>query len=113
MPLQGLSMPPGRPVARCLMTAGITPKKTAPRLPHHPQDTGSAERGRDSVITQNSHTERGTMATTQRSTVVGVFEDRRHADQAVADLKKAGFRDDQIGVAMRHTEGPTDATAAD
>jgi len=55
------------------------------------------------------------MAAKQRSTVVGVFEDRRHADQAVADLKKAGFRDDQIGVAMRHTEGSiaTDATTAD
>jgi uncharacterized protein (TIGR02271 family) len=44
------------------------------------------------------------MTAKQRSTVVGVFEDRRHADQAVADLKKAGFRDDQIGVAMRHDE---------
>jgi hypothetical protein len=44
------------------------------------------------------------MAAMQRSTVVGVFEDRRHADQAVAELKKAGFRDDQIGVAMRHAE---------
>jgi len=39
------------------------------------------------------------------STVVGVFEDRRDADQAVADLKRAGFRDDQIGVAMRQSEG--------
>ena len=48
-------------------------------------------------------------AAKQSSTVVGVFEDRRHADQAVADLKKAGFRDDQIGVAMRHAEGSTAA----
>ncbi|WP_165228550.1 YsnF/AvaK domain-containing protein [Aquisphaera insulae] len=47
------------------------------------------------------------MAAKGNSTVVGVFEDRRHADQAVADLKKAGFRDDQIGVAMRQTEGTT------
>src|SRR3954447_22739591 len=47
------------------------------------------------------------MAAKQRSTVVAVFEDRRDADQAVADLKRAGFRDDQIGVAMRHTEGST------
>ena len=49
-------------------------------------------------------------ATSQRSTVVGVFEDRGHADQAVADLKKAGFRDDQIGVAMRHAEGHAGAS---
>jgi len=51
-------------------------------------------------------------AAQKRSTVVGVFEDRRHADQAVAELKKAGFRDDQIGVAMRHTEGMDTATTA-
>jgi len=41
------------------------------------------------------------------STVVGVFEDRRQADQAVAELKRAGFRDDQVGVAMRHDTGST------
>jgi len=45
----------------------------------------------------------------QRSTIVGVFEDRRHADQAVNELRQAGFREDQIGVAMRHAEGTTDA----
>ena len=27
-----------------------------------------------------------------RSTIVGVFEDRGHADQAVSDLIKAGFQ---------------------
>jgi uncharacterized protein (TIGR02271 family) len=51
------------------------------------------------------------MAAKQRSTVVGVFEDRQAADRAVAELKRAGFRDDQIGVAMRHTEGATGVTA--
>ena len=49
------------------------------------------------------------MAAKKHSTVVGVFEDRLHADQAVADLKAAGFRDDQIGVAMRHDREGTDA----
>jgi len=44
-------------------------------------------------------------ATQKRYTIVGVFEDRRHADQAVTELKKAGFRDDEIGVAMRHAHG--------
>src|SRR3954447_284360 len=53
------------------------------------------------------------MAAKQRSTVVAVFEDRRDADQAVAELKRAGFRDDQIGVAMRHTEGSTGAAKTD
>ena len=46
------------------------------------------------------------------STVVGVFEDRVAADKAVAALHKAGFTSDQIGVAMRHTDGST-AEAAD
>jgi len=51
--------------------------------------------------------------TQQRSTVVGVFTDRVHADQAVSELRKAGFREDQIGVAMRHTEALTDATTGE
>jgi len=51
-------------------------------------------------------------AAKKRSTVVGVFEDRAHADQAIAELKRTGFRDDQIGVAMRHAEGMGDAISA-
>src|SRR5512135_1864053 len=43
--------------------------------------------------------------TEQRSTVVGVFEDRRQADTAVQELRQAGFREDQIGVAGRRAEG--------
>ena len=46
----------------------------------------------------------------QKSTVVGVFEDRQQADRAIDELRKAGFRDDQIGVAMRYDEGEFDAT---
>ena len=38
----------------------------------------------------------------QQSTVVGVFEDRMQADRAVDALHRAGFRDDQIGVALRY-----------
>jgi len=51
--------------------------------------------------------------TQQRSTVVGVFTDRVHADQAVSELRNAGFREDQIGVAMRHTDGGADATTGE
>src|SRR5262249_37651106 len=36
-----------------------------------------------------------------QSTVVGVFDDRLQADRAIDELRRAGFRDDQIGVAMR------------
>jgi uncharacterized protein (TIGR02271 family) len=38
------------------------------------------------------------MATKKRSTIVGVFHDPSHAQQAIRDLKEAGFRDDQLGV---------------
>lgn len=44
------------------------------------------------------------MANTQRTTVVGVFEDRQHAQQAVNELRRLGFREDQIGVAARDGE---------
>ena len=49
-------------------------------------------------------------ATKQDYTVVGVFEDRQQANEAVSELLKAGFRQDQIGVAMRHAEGEVGAT---
>ena len=51
------------------------------------------------------------MATTteRQSTVVGVFEDRPQADAAVSELRKAGFREDQIGVASRQAEGEGEA----
>jgi len=52
-------------------------------------------------------------AAQQRSTVVGVFEDRRKADQAVSDLMSAGFRRDQIGVAMRDSEGVSSGANTD
>ena len=51
----------------------------------------------------------------QQSTIVGVFDDRLQADRAVDELRRAGFRDDQIGVAMRYDAGSivaVDATDA-
>jgi hypothetical protein len=38
---------------------------------------------------------------TERDTVVGVFEDRTAAQQAINELKRIGFTDDQIGVMAR------------
>ena len=43
------------------------------------------------------------MATKQNDTVVAAFDDRSHAQLAVQDLKRSGFRDDQIGVAGRNS----------
>jgi hypothetical protein len=53
------------------------------------------------------------MHSQQPSTVVGVFEDRRHADEAVNEILRAGFRDDQIGVARRHDKFKADAVSAE
>ena len=38
---------------------------------------------------------------TGRKTVAGLFRDRRSAEQAIEDLKGAGFSGDQIGIVMR------------
>jgi uncharacterized protein (TIGR02271 family) len=45
------------------------------------------------------------MTRTERQTVVGVFTDRARAQQAINELKQAGFRDDQIGVTARGDHG--------
>lgn len=41
-------------------------------------------------------------ANVSRTTVVGVFQDHFQADQAVSDLRQAGFKDDQIGIVGRN-----------
>jgi len=46
------------------------------------------------------------MNTTPRTTVVGVFSERREAEHAIDDLKRSGFRDDQIGIAARDEQHP-------
>ena len=39
------------------------------------------------------------MTTSDRSTVVGVFEDRAFAERAINELRQAGFSEEQIGFA--------------
>lgn len=47
------------------------------------------------------------MATSaERTHLVGVFESRADAERAVDALHRAGFRDDQIGVAVRNADVP-------
>ncbi len=50
------------------------------------------------------------MAIIPGSTVVGVFENRMQAEQAIDELHRAGFSDDQIGYALRgeHGEQPVE-----
>jgi hypothetical protein len=48
-----------------------------------------------------------------RSTVVGVFSDRTSAEDAINELRRRGFTDDQIGFAMRGATAPEGATTAD
>jgi hypothetical protein len=45
------------------------------------------------------------MITQSQTTAIGVFHDARHAQEAVRALEAAGFRDDQVGVLSRQTEG--------
>jgi hypothetical protein len=48
------------------------------------------------------------MATaTTHGTTVGVFQTRDAAERAVADLRAAGYRDDQIGLVARDSRGNT------
>ena len=42
---------------------------------------------------------------TKRDTVVAVFHSHAEAQKAVRDLKQAGFKDDQIGIASQDREG--------
>jgi uncharacterized protein (TIGR02271 family) len=44
------------------------------------------------------------VATTKRTTVVGVFPDRREAERAIEHLRRSDFDDDQIGIAVRDAE---------
>jgi heat induced stress protein YflT/uncharacterized protein DUF2382 len=55
------------------------------------------------------------MATTTRThnTVVGVFNDARMAQAAVEELRRVGFREDQIGVVTRGEQGETRATVTE
>jgi hypothetical protein len=46
-------------------------------------------------------------ATKTCSTRVGVFTNRASADHAVADLKAAGYRDEQIGLVFKDSSGST------
>jgi len=49
------------------------------------------------------------MKATQSSTAVGVFADRAHAQQAVNELRRLGFREEEIGVIAREGETVTGA----
>src|SRR5438874_1456965 len=49
----------------------------------------------------------------ERSTVVGVFDDRNKAERAMDELHRRGFREDQIGFVMRDAEGARGATGTE
>ncbi len=48
--------------------------------------------------------------TTKASTVVGVFSNRSQAEDAIAELRRAGFRDSQIGLVARNDSGDIEKT---
>jgi len=47
-----------------------------------------------------------------REHTVGIFESRSQAERAVHDLRRAGFRDDQVAMVMHH-DGVTEVTDLD
>jgi hypothetical protein len=54
------------------------------------------------------------MATSTASrTSVGVFNDANQAQQCVNELRRAGYRDDQIGVVSHNRDGSSNATRPD
>ena len=57
------------------------------------------------------------MSSILQTTIVVIFDDPEDARQAVAELRQAGFRDDQVGVAMRgprtqQGKAPAETTAS-
>jgi hypothetical protein len=55
-------------------------------------------------MTRNDRPDVPAAQDTTSRTVVGLFARRRDADAAIRDLKAAGFRDDQVGVALQNKE---------
>ena len=51
------------------------------------------------------------MANGTRTTVAGVFSTRAGAEQAIRDLRSAGFRDDEIGLIARNESGKVEKTS--
>lgn len=49
----------------------------------------------------------------EQATVVGVFSNREDAQRSVKELKRAGFRDEEIGIATRDGVGTNVANTAD
>jgi len=50
----------------------------------------------------------------EHSTVIGVFEDSKKAQQAIQELKQAGFSNDQVASVMRkHSSTEVDASTGD
>src|SRR5438270_12761380 len=48
----------------------------------------------------------------KHNAVIGVFETKARADQAIEDLKAAGFDEKKIGMVYRNAEGKTVKTGA-
>src|SRR5437879_3479319 len=53
------------------------------------------------------------MAEKKRSTVVGVFETRTQAEQALAELRSADFKDSQLTMVMHHNDQGIEVTDLD
>lgn len=88
-----------------ILTAPGTPSAASKPLPVRVQPVESASAGKHRV-------EDTTVATHTNQTVVGLFPDRASADQAVCELKDAGYQDSQISVVGATTEAEATASGA-
>jgi hypothetical protein len=59
------------------------------------------------IVLEISHRKEKLMSMTEsdRSTIVGVFEDQAQAEQAINELRSAGFSDDQINLVVHRAPG--------
>jgi hypothetical protein len=64
------------------------------------------------MTSPNGHTSARGAQTTSR-TVVGLFKERARAEDAIRDLRKAGFAGEEIGVATRDRKEPADKKELD
>src|SRR5215471_10344396 len=96
-PVRGMSR--GR--ARCGAARGLRDRPETRRL-------AEASLVRAAAGPTTSSRGRTVMTTTEPQTVlIGTFPDRARAEHFVEELRRAGFRDDQIGVATPGGEAPS------
>jgi uncharacterized protein (TIGR02271 family) len=85
------------------MPAWLSLHGDKPAIVRHPTSNGVRKMNKGNAE-MKTNKNRGQTAT--RDTIVGVFEDRAHAQDAIQDLKAHGFTDPQIGLVAHDRKAP-------